>query len=153
MTKPQRSSIDATIMRFAVAIALVFTVAACMHHHQGRHHEEGQTLTGANEVPPNTSTATGVGNIRVLSDGSVSGTVSVSGMTATMAHIHEAPPGVNGKVIVPLTQTGANSFAAPAGAKLTEAQYASYLAGNLYVNVHSAAHPGGEVRAQLAAPR
>ena len=37
----------------------------------------------------------------------------------------------------------------PAGAKLTEAQYKAYEAGDLYVNVHSAAHKGGEVRGQL----
>jgi hypothetical protein len=40
-------------------------------------------------------------------------------------------------------------FDAPAGAKLTDAQYAAYKAGNLYVNVHSAKNPGGEIRAQL----
>jgi len=35
------------------------------------------------------------------------------------------------------------------GAKLTEAQYESYKAGKLYVNVHSAANPGGEIRGQI----
>ena len=52
-------------------------------------------------------------------------------------------------MIVPFTKTGDNTFVAPEGAKLTEAQYASYKAGNPYVNVHSAKNPGGEVRAQL----
>jgi len=37
----------------------------------------------------------------------------------------------------------------PAGSKLTDAQYESYKAGNLYVNVHSAANKGGEIRAQI----
>ncbi len=37
----------------------------------------------------------------------------------------------------------------PEGSKLTDEQYAAYKAGNLYVNVHSAANKGGEIRAQL----
>jgi hypothetical protein len=52
-------------------------------------------------------------------------------------------------VIVPLTKTGDSTWSVPAGAKLTEAQYAAYKAGNLYVNVHSPTNKGGEVRAQL----
>jgi len=52
-------------------------------------------------------------------------------------------------VIVPFTKIGDNRFEAPAGAQITEAQYSAYKAGNLYVNVHSAKNPGGEVRAQL----
>ena len=71
------------------------------------------------------------------------------GMTATAAHIHEGATGSNGPVIVPFTKTGDNTFEAPAGAKFTDAQCASYKAGRTYVNVHSAAHPGGEIRAQL----
>jgi hypothetical protein len=52
-------------------------------------------------------------------------------------------------VIVPFTKTGDNKFAPAADAKLTEAQYAAYKAGKLYVNVHSEKNAGGEVRAQL----
>jgi hypothetical protein len=148
----QRTSSNATYLRFAAAFALVLAVAACAHHHHGTHRAQ-QTLSGANEVPSNASTATGVGTLQITADGAVSGTVTVSGMTATAAHIHLAPAGQNGPVIVPLVKTGDNAFAAAEGAKLTDTQYASYLAGNLYVNVHSAAVPGGEVRAQLAAPR
>jgi len=40
-------------------------------------------------------------------------------------------------------------FTVPAGAKLTDAQMQSLQSGNLYVNVHSAANPNGEIRAQL----
>ncbi|WLI87567.1 CHRD domain-containing protein [Massilia sp. R2A-15] len=106
-------------------------------------------LSGAQEVPPNPSTASGKSMIMIGADKSVTGSVEVMGMTPTMAHIHEAAKGQNGPVIVPFTKTGANTFAPAPGAKLTDAQYASYMAGNLYINVHSATYPGGEVRMQL----
>jgi CHRD domain len=110
------------------------------------------TLTGAGEIPAVQTAATGTGSIKIGPDGAVSGSVTVSGMAPTMAHIHQAPSaGANGPVIVPFVQDG-NTFNAPPGAKLTEVQMASYRAGNLYFNVHSAAHPGGEIRAYLKAP-
>lgn len=106
-------------------------------------------LSGANEVPAVATTASGTANVTIKDDRSVVVLVTVTGMTATASHIHEAAATANGPVIVPFTKTGDNTFVAPEGAKLTEAQYASYKAGNLYVNVHSAKNPGGEVRAQL----
>jgi hypothetical protein len=106
------------------------------------------TLSGANEVPPVTTKASGGGTISVADDGAVSGSISTTGITATAAHIHEGAAGANGPVILPLTKEG-DSFKVPSGAKFTAAQMASFKAGKLYVNVHSAAHPGGEIRAQL----
>ena len=106
-------------------------------------------LSGAQEVPPVTTSASGSGTITVNADMSVSGSVTTSGVPGTMAHIHNAAAGKNGPVIIPLTKSGDNTWAVPAGAKLTEAQYKAYEAGDLYVNVHSAAHKGGEVRGQL----
>jgi hypothetical protein len=110
---------------------------------------EQVSLRGANEVPPVTTSASGSGTVTIKDDRSVSAKITVTGITATAAHIHEAAAGSNGPVIVPFTKTSDNTFEAPAGAKLTDAQYASYKAGKLYVNVHSAANPGGEIRAQL----
>jgi hypothetical protein len=106
-------------------------------------------LTGASEVPPSVTTAAGSGTVTIRPDHTVSAIIAVAGMTATAAHIHEGAAGTSGPVIVPLTKTSDNTFAAPDGAKLTDSQYASYKAGNLYVNVHSAKYPGGEIRAQL----
>lgn len=106
-------------------------------------------LAGSNEVPPSPSAATGSGTITVATDHSVSGSVSTTGVTGTMAHIHVAAKGSNGPVIIPLTKTAEGVWSVPPGAKLTDAQYASYTAGDLYVNVHSAAYPGGEIRSQI----
>ena len=107
------------------------------------------TLGGAQDVPANTSAASGSSTLYVALDHSLTGAVRYTGMVATVAHIHAAPAGANGPVIVVLVKTGDGLFAVPADTSLTPAQYASYLAGNLYVNVHSAAYPAGEIRAQL----
>jgi hypothetical protein len=107
------------------------------------------TLAGSQEVPPVTTSASGKGSIMVGPDGSVSGSVTTSGVDATMAHIHEAPMGQNGPVIVPFAKTADNIWSVPAGAKLTTAQLQSLKSGNLYINVHSAANKGGEIRGQL----
>lgn len=109
------------------------------------------SLTGASEVPQVVTAATGMVRIVVLSNRSVSGNIETSGMVPTMAHIHEAAAGKNGPPIITLNKKGDSAFTVPPDAKLSEAQYASYLAGNLYVNVHSQNFPNGEIRAQLPA--
>ena len=107
------------------------------------------TLSGAEEVPAVQTSATGSGTISVGADNSVSGSVTTKGIAGTMAHIHSAAAGKNGPVIIPLTKQGDDTWVVPAGAKLNAEQAEALKAGNLYVNVHSAAHPGGEIRAQL----
>lgn len=106
------------------------------------------TLSADQEVPPVSSSAKGSGTINVSEDKSVSGSVKISGMNANAAHIHEGAPGTSGPVLIPLKKSG-NAWAVPPGTKLTDEQYQSYLAGKLYVNVHSAKHKDGEVRGQI----
>jgi hypothetical protein len=106
------------------------------------------SLTGAEEVPPVQTQAKGSGSFRVTEDGTLSGSVSTEGVEGTMAHIHRGAKGQNGPVIIPLTKNG-NTYSVPEGRKLTEAQIQDLKSGNLYVNVHSNAHKGGEIRAQL----
>ena len=107
------------------------------------------TLTGKEEVPAVDSAATGSGTITVGADKSISGSVTTKGITGIAAHIHQAAAGKNGPPIVALEKTGEGVWSVPQGSKLTDEQYASYKAGELYVNVHSAAHKGGEIRSQL----
>ncbi|MEO8304520.1 MAG: CHRD domain-containing protein [Betaproteobacteria bacterium] len=105
-------------------------------------------LSGANEVPPVTTSSSGEGTISIADDGAVSGSVMTKGIQGTAAHIHIAAAGKNGPVIVPFTKDG-DTYKAPAGAKLNADQIKAFKAGELYVNVHSAANPGGELRGQL----
>ena len=140
-----RNSKWGTAMTVAGVVAIVAGCASMSPMLGG----QNVSLTGATQVPPVATSASGNAMVDIKADRSVSATVTVTGMTATASHIHEAAAGANGPVIVPFTKTGDNTFASAPGAKLTEAQYAAYKAGNLYVNVHSAKNPGGEVRGQL----
>jgi CHRD domain-containing protein len=107
------------------------------------------TLSGSQEVPPVTTSATGTGTIAVGADRSVSGQVTVSGMSVTVAHIHEAPPDKNGPIVIPLIRTAENVWSVPEGVILTDSQYEAYKAGNLYFNFHSATYRAGEIRGQI----
>jgi len=129
--------------RTNLALALVALLAA------GSAGAAELQLSGAQEVPPVTTSATGTGSITVGSDGAVSGSVTTKGIDGTMAHIHTGKAGANGPVIVPLSKTADGVWSVPAGAKLTPEQLKDFNEGGLYVNVHSADHKGGEIRAQL----
>jgi CHRD domain-containing protein len=117
-------------------------------------------VTGAQEVPPVTTNASGLVDIAVrefkgpaattgLNCYNVVGQLSVAGVTPTAVHIHQAAAGQNGPVIVPLTRVSDTMWAVPSGACMTRDQYNAWWDGNTYVNVHSAANPGGEIRGQL----
>jgi hypothetical protein len=108
------------------------------------------SLTGAEETPPVTTSATGQGTIHIAKDKSVSGSVKTTGIEGTAAHIHVGAKGEAGPPIITLTKGADGSWSVPAGSKLTDEQWADYKAGKLYVNVHSAEHKPGEIRAQLA---
>jgi len=106
-------------------------------------------LSGDQEVPAVKTSASGAGKITVGADKSVSGKITTKGIEGTMAHIHMAAPGKNGPPIITLEKAADGSWTVPEGSKLTDEQYAAFKAGNLYVNVHSAEHKGGEIRTQL----
>jgi len=106
------------------------------------------SLTGEQEVPPVKTSATGSGMFAVAADNTIAGSISTKGVTGTAAHIHEGAAGKNGPVIIPLTKSG-DTYTVPAGTKLSATQLNEFKAGNLYVNVHSDANKGGEIRAQL----
>jgi hypothetical protein len=106
------------------------------------------TLNGASEVPGNNSTATGTA---VLSFNNTTKTFSIT-VTHSIAspsggHIHMGAAGVNGNVVFPFTNlVSPISFTSPA---LTAAQETDLKANLFYVNIHTAAFQGGEIRGQL----
>lgn len=105
-------------------------------------------LTGAQEVPPNVSAASGTGLMTLTPDyAAISITVTHSVAAPTAAHVHDAPAGVNGPVSFPFPSavspfSGSGTMSAISAVEL--------LAGRKYVNVHSGSYPGGEIRGQLA---
>ncbi len=109
-------------------------------------------LSGANEVPAVTTTASGSGVLSLNPTTlQVRGFIKTTGITATAAHIHQAAAGVAGPVIVPLTQTppGSGIWVVPAGSLLTAAQADAFNTNGLYFNAHSATNAGGEIRGQI----
>ncbi|HEY3783849.1 MAG TPA: CHRD domain-containing protein [Steroidobacteraceae bacterium] len=107
------------------------------------------SLTGSEETPPVTTSATGSGTIHIHKDKSVSGVIKTKGIEGTMAHIHVGAPGQAGPPIITLTKGAHGTWVVPKGSKLTDEQYQSFKSGDLYVNVHSEEHKPGEIRAQL----
>jgi hypothetical protein len=136
-------------VRVLAVAGFAAVLAACQSMGMQPSYTQAVALSGANEVPPVGTSASGNGTVTVTPEGMVTATIVVTNMSATASHIHVGAAGTNGPVIVPFVKSGDNTFTAPPGAKMTPEQYASYKAGNTYVNVHSAANPGGEIRAQL----
>ena len=85
-------------------------------------------LTGAEEVPPVSTTGSGSGSFRVAEDGTITGSITTKGVPGTMAHIHQGAKGQNGPVIVPLSKNG-DTYSVPPGRKLTASQLQAFKAG------------------------
>jgi CHRD domain len=135
-------------MRRLLALFASLAIAGCAGMTRSDSHMVNLKLSGAEEVPPVSVSGSGTGSFTIGADGSVTGSVTTTGVQGTMAHIHLGARGKNGPVIIPLVKNG-DTYSAPAGAKLTEAQMQAFKDGGLYVNVHTAQHKPGEVRAQL----
>jgi hypothetical protein len=109
------------------------------------------TLDSKSEVPPNASAGTGSADIDYdPASKKLSWKVTYSGLSgpATAAHFHgPAEAGKNAGVAVAIPN--ATSSPAEGSATLTDAQAADLVAGKYYVNIHTAANPGGEIRGQV----
>ena len=107
-------------------------------------------LSGANEVPPNAAKATGsVTATYDTASKKLSWKGSYTGLTGpvTGSHFHSAEKAtMNGTVQVPIV---AATSPFEGSATLTDAQAADVMAGRFYINIHTAANPGGEIRGQV----
>lgn len=119
------------------------------------------TLTGSQEVPPVSTNASGVlfGSYDDVAK-TINLAITVNGILQsdlTASHIHRAPGGANGPVIFPIG--GGSSYAVLgsqlikiiSGASFPAAEEANLLSGNTYINIHTTAYPGGEIRGQITA--
>ncbi|CAM3785434.1 CHRD domain-containing protein [Pontibacter korlensis] len=116
------------------------------------------TLSGTQEVPPNNSAATGTFKGQYNKDTKrLSYTITFAGITPTAMHFHKGEAGMAGPVVVPINPgsnpySSSNPFESPLSGTtpaLTAEQEADLLAGNWFLNVHSAEFPDGEIRAQI----
>jgi len=102
-------------------------------------------LNSRQEFPQNPSTATGSFNgLFDKTSKKITYSVVINGFTPTMLHLHTNEVGANGPVTITLSAAGGTTDA------LNATQEADLLAGRLYVNVHSATYPNGEIRGQIA---
>lgn len=109
------------------------------------------TLDGKSEVPPNASAATGKAELDYDPvSKKLSWTLTYTGLSgpATAAHFHgPAEAGKNAGVAVAIPNAGTSPVSG--NATLTDAQAADLVAGKYYINIHTAANPGGEIRGQV----
>jgi len=116
------------------------------------------TLTGAQQVPPVQTSATGTADLSYdPATRVVTWSVTYSGLSgpATMAHFHgPAAAGKNGPPVIWLTEKGKPVESPIKGeATLTPEQAQQFSAGEWYINVHTQTNPGGEVRGQVVPPK
>ena len=111
-------------------------------------------LSAANEVPPPESSASGTAHLTLnQGQGEVCVDIAASGFVGTVSagHIHKAPAGVNGGVVVNLFVTSANHSICVDGVDKDLIKDIRQNPWNYYINVHSSDFaPGGEIRGQLS---
>jgi hypothetical protein len=148
-TKSRRQLMVARRFALATLVAAgAFAIAGCgmMEKMTGT---MSVPLSGANEVPPNTSPGSGTAKLE-LEGNHLKWTVTYSGTTGpvTAGHLHgPAAAGANAGVVVPFPGPMASPIVG--SAQLTAAQVEQLKQGLWYVNLHTAAHPGGELRGQV----
>jgi hypothetical protein len=110
-------------------------------------------LLGSNEVPPVSTTATGLAILRLTDDKVLYSKVTVNNLesndTLTVSHIHPGATGTNGSPLIFLCSSLADFGVLKISSPLPDAQYNQLLNDPMYANAHSRRHGPGLVRGQI----
>lgn len=157
----------ASILGLAISLSILLTVSLADQIHAAKYPYDAP-LSGENEVPPVDTSATGEGEFTVPENGTMKYRVNITGiMNASASHIHMAKEGENGDVVADLLNSPTSkdkdtawgmifrgnltdsSLKGPLEGKTLDDLVTAMESGEIYVNVHTAAHPDGEVRGQV----
>jgi hypothetical protein len=157
----------ASILGLAISLSVLLTVSVVDQIHAAKYPYDAP-LSGQNEVPAVETSATGEGEFTVPENATMKYRVNVTGISnASAAHIHMAKAGENGDVIADLLNTPTSkdkdtaygmifrgnltdsSLKGPMQGKTLDDLAAAMDSGDVYVNVHTAEHPDGEIRGQI----
>jgi hypothetical protein len=160
----------ASILGLAISLSVLLTVSLVDQIHAAKYPYDA-TLSGQNEVPPVETDATGEAEFTQLKNDTMKYKVQVNstgGFNASAAHIHMGKEGENGEVVIDLLNTPTSKdkvtaygiifrgnlsdsgLKGPMQGKTLGDLAAAMDSGDAYVNVHTAEHPNGEVRGQIA---
>ena len=154
----QRYILLSTLIAIVTSVGAVSILATSVYAQEQKF---SASLSGSQEVPPNTSTAKGWAWLKPMGD-TVWYKVNATGIDkVTMAHIHNAKTGENGDPIAMLqiakssgptlaqgNITGSDLMGSLAGKSIADL-VAKMQSGETYVNVHTDANPDGEIRGQI----
>ena len=164
----QSKLLIASILGLAISLSVLLTISIVDQIHAAKYPYDAP-LSGQNEVPPVESSATGEAEFAVPANATTKYKVNVTGIfNASSAHIHMAKAGENGDVIADLLDPATSkhkdkpygmifrgnltdsSLKGPMEGKTLDDLAAAMDSGDVYVNVHTAEHPDGEIRGQIS---
>ncbi len=139
------------IKQILVSLLVVVLAASCASNTGPDKNPEVKfkaTLSGANELPPVTSSATGTMEGAYNKDSkTLAYTITFSGLAPVAAHFHNAPSFQNGLVVKDLGKPTGSTYNGTV--TLSQKEENDLFAGNWYVNLHTTARPAGEIRGNL----
>jgi len=155
------------VILFGIISSIIFATTMSNNHVDAAQAKQQfkAKLKGDNEVPAVTTQAEGKASLKVK-ESNIKYKLNITGLAdATMAHIHQGKSAENGEPVVDLLAAGNkqktskglfingsitdSSLIGPMKGKTVSDLASSISAGNNYVNVHTQAHPDGEIRGQL----